>query len=179
MGTRRQGARGRRTVYGWNHGRRADRIHLDCRHRRRCARARRRGADGEGTLQEPLIRAGGPAPPIGTPSRSAPIAQLAEAGDLKSPECGFESHWGHFPSGRGSHLAELRRRIDELPENLAAPHACASCPRSAASYSRICDGVEPFVSAWCFRSADRTALRMTAHVISRLTAATISPMRRE
>lgn len=92
---------------------------------------------------------------------------------------GFESHWGHIPSGRGSHLAELRRRIDELPENLAAPHACASRPRSAARYSRICDGVEPFVSAWCFRSADRTALRMTAHVISRLTAATISPMRRE
>lgn len=26
---------------------------------------------------------------------SAPIAQLAEAVDLKSIQCGFESHWGH------------------------------------------------------------------------------------
>ena len=25
----------------------------------------------------------------------APIAQLAEAVDLKSIQCGFESHWGH------------------------------------------------------------------------------------
>ena len=27
---------------------------------------------------------------------NAPIAQLAEAPDLKSVKCGFESHWGHW-----------------------------------------------------------------------------------
>ncbi len=27
--------------------------------------------------------------------RRAPVAQLAEAGDLKSPQCGFETHRGH------------------------------------------------------------------------------------
>ena len=26
----------------------------------------------------------------------APIAQSAEAVDLKSIQCGFESHWGHY-----------------------------------------------------------------------------------
>ena len=26
---------------------------------------------------------------------AAPIAQSAEAADLKSAQCGFESHWGH------------------------------------------------------------------------------------
>lgn len=31
---------------------------------------------------------------------SAPIAQLAEAVDLKSIQCGFESHWGHHVKSR-------------------------------------------------------------------------------
>lgn len=30
----------------------------------------------------------------------APIAQSAEAGDLKSLQCGFESHWGYARYGR-------------------------------------------------------------------------------
>ena len=30
----------------------------------------------------------------------APIAQSAEAVDLKSIQCGFESHWGHYVKPR-------------------------------------------------------------------------------
>ena len=33
-------------------------------------------------------------------SCDAPIAQLAEAADLKSAKCEFESHWGHRSSSR-------------------------------------------------------------------------------
>ena len=40
---------------------------------------------------------------------AAPIAQSAEAADLKSAQCGFESHWGHLyiglvPKGDGADL---------------------------------------------------------------------------
>jgi hypothetical protein len=33
------------------------------------------------------------------PSRSAPIAQLAEAADLKSAQCRFEPDWGYSTTG--------------------------------------------------------------------------------
>ncbi len=35
----------------------------------------------------------------------APIAQLAEAADLKSAKCGFESHWGHQENGQWRRIA--------------------------------------------------------------------------
>ena len=44
--------------------------------------------------------------------RRAPIAQLAEAADLKSAQCRFESDWGHF---RGSPVGRRARAIARRP----------------------------------------------------------------
>lgn len=49
------------------------------------------GADG--------IVSGSPGLPQEHPAGTAPIAQLAEAADLKSAKCRFESDWGHGPAG--------------------------------------------------------------------------------
>ena len=38
-------------------------------------------------------------------SRLAPVAQLAEATDLKSVCCGFESHRGYYPRGTDEAVA--------------------------------------------------------------------------
>lgn len=35
---------------------------------------------------------------------TAPIAQSAEAVDLKSIQCGFESHWGHNVENPGCYI---------------------------------------------------------------------------
>jgi hypothetical protein len=44
-------------------------------------------------------------------SCDAPIAQLAEAADLKSAKCRFESDWGHgICSGKGLDALATRRR---------------------------------------------------------------------
>ena len=42
-------------------------------------------------------------------SRLAPVAQLAEATDLKSVCCGFESHRGYYPHGTFEAVAGIAR----------------------------------------------------------------------
>ena len=51
-------------------------------------------------------------------ARQAPIAQLAEAADLKSAQCGFESHWGHIlplPVNAGRGFFYLITSVVRLP----------------------------------------------------------------
>ncbi len=71
--------------------------------------------------------------------RVAPIAQLAEAADLKSAQCGFESHWGHESSSlvRGLDLGWF--------SNLAVE------PRRAQMSVRVGDSE---VMLWCLRHRD-------------------------
>jgi hypothetical protein len=64
----------------------------------------------------------------------APIAQLAEAADLKSAQCRFESDWGHDLISvyltEASLLAELDcHRLSQLPANsFSATTAAAAAP---------------------------------------------------
>lgn len=44
-------------------------------------------------------------------SRLAPVAQLAEATDLKSVCCGFESHRGYYPRGTDEAVAGARLSV--------------------------------------------------------------------
>ena len=44
-------------------------------------------------------------------SRLAPVAQLAEATDLKSVCCGFESHRGYYPRGTDEAVAGARPSV--------------------------------------------------------------------
>ena len=45
----------------------------------------------------------------------APIAQSAEAVDLKSIQCGFESHWGHKVRWSGIRHLMQRRALSPGP----------------------------------------------------------------
>jgi hypothetical protein len=67
--------------------------------------------------------------------RRAPIAQLAEAADLKSAQCRFESDWGHgvLAARRGSitwhHPSEpvsVSRAVTTRPKLLAAAFRASS-----------------------------------------------------
>ncbi len=63
----------------------------------------------------------------------APIAQLAEAADLKSAKCGFESHWGHYcAAGRTGcpTMAWPYCRHKPLPGAVVSGPSCPAGPRS-------------------------------------------------
>lgn len=71
----------------------------------------------------PGPRAPGQPPPArrgGTMAGPAPMAQLAEAADLKSDQCRFESGWGHpKPMGRDSVAARAPDR--HAPPGVESP----------------------------------------------------------
>ena len=55
-------------------------------------------------------------------SRLAPVAQLAEATDLKSVCCGFESHRGYYPRGTDEAVAGARLSVPRVDPQFRCAH---------------------------------------------------------
>ncbi len=51
----------------------------------------------------------------------APIAQSAEAVDLKSIQCGFESHWGHYYQRKRWEIVTGQRKLSKKCPNKNPP----------------------------------------------------------
>ena len=94
--------------------------------------------------------------------RRAPIAQLAEAADLKSAQCGFESHWGHGICAvrvLAHCLARLGRRLS-LRTRYATLRGCTclpprlanigAAPKKANSCARIVAPAHPHLRCTSF-----------------------------